>query len=106
VRIGVNTGGPILAGVIDNEKPTFDIIGDTINVSARLRITCIVGHIQIPQSVYDLISGLDYRIEKRSEIFLKGKENTTTYLIYRRQRLAREQSKSLLKSLRSVVNVC
>jgi class 3 adenylate cyclase len=36
VRIGLNTGGPIIAGVLGNENRVFDIIGDAINVAARL----------------------------------------------------------------------
>lgn len=34
VRIGVNSGGPIHAGVLGTDKPVHDIIGDPINVAA------------------------------------------------------------------------
>jgi class 3 adenylate cyclase len=50
VRIGINTGGPIIAGVLGTEKPLFDIIGDAINVASRLQSTDIPGHIQISES--------------------------------------------------------
>jgi len=81
VRIGVNSGGPIIGGVLGFDKPVFDIIGDTINVASRLTSTCIPGKIQIPQTTYDLISQLDFSIEKRGEVFLKGKGKTMTYLV-------------------------
>ena len=35
VRIGVNSGGPLIAGVLGTDKPLFDIIGDLINVECR-----------------------------------------------------------------------
>jgi class 3 adenylate cyclase len=39
VRIGVNSGRPIIAGVLGTDKPVFDIIGDPINIAARLQST-------------------------------------------------------------------
>ena len=81
VRIGVNSGGPILAGVLGTDKPVFDIIGDTINVAARLQSTCIPGHIQISQGTYDLVNEFDFAIEPRGEVFLKGKGKQMAYLV-------------------------
>ncbi|OHS99621.1 Adenylate and Guanylate cyclase catalytic domain containing protein [Tritrichomonas foetus] len=81
VRIGVNTGGPLIAGVLGSDRPTFDIIGDPINIAARLQSTDIAGRIQISQNVFDLINGMDFVIEKRGEIMLKGKGKTMTYLV-------------------------
>jgi len=81
VRIGVNTGGPIIAGVLGTDKPVFDIIGDPINIASRLQSTCIPSHIQISQSTYDLIQNLDFNIEQRGEIFLKGKGKSMAYLV-------------------------
>lgn len=81
VRIGVNSGGPIIAGVLGTDKPVFDIIGDPINVAARLQTTDIPGQIQIPQSTYDLLAKGEYNVEQRGEVFLKGKGQVMTYLI-------------------------
>ncbi|KAK8835915.1 hypothetical protein M9Y10_040294 [Tritrichomonas musculus] len=81
LRIGINSGGPILAGVLGTDKPVFDIIGDPINVAARLQTTDIPGKIQIPKSTYDLICDLDFSIEERGEVFLKGKGKTIAYLV-------------------------
>lgn len=49
VRCGINSGGPIMAGVMGNDKPTFDIISDTINIAARLQSTCAPNKIQISE---------------------------------------------------------
>lgn len=81
VRIGINTGGPLIAGVLGTDKPTFDIIGDPINISSRLQSTDIPGKIQISQNTYDLINGLDFMIEERGEVFLKGKGKQLAYLV-------------------------
>ena len=82
VRIGVNSGGPIIAGVLGTEKPLFDIIGDTINVASRLQSTDIPGNVQISKGTYELIAAEDrFNIEERGEIYLKGKGNQTTYFV-------------------------
>lgn len=81
VRIGINSGGPLIAGVLGVDKPTFDIIGDPINVSSRLQSTDIPGQIQISQSTYDLINSLDFSIRPRGEVFLKGKGKQMAYIV-------------------------
>jgi len=81
VRIGVNSGGPIIAGVLGTDKPVFDIIGDPINVASRLQSTDIPGRIQISQMVYDLISSQNFEIEQRGEVYLKGKGKTMAFFV-------------------------
>ena len=81
VRIGVNTGGPLIAGVLGIDKPLFDIIGDPINVAARLQSTDIENHIQISQQTFELIKDKGYKVHERGKIFLKGKGEQTTYII-------------------------
>lgn len=81
VRIGINSGGPLIAGVLGSDKPVFDIIGDPINIAARLQTTDVAGKIQISQNTYDLIQGLDFACEPRGEVYLKGKGKSQTYLV-------------------------
>ncbi|OHT03229.1 hypothetical protein TRFO_29489 [Tritrichomonas foetus] len=81
VRIGVNTGGPIIAGVLGTDKLQFDIIGDAINVAARLQNTGIPGQIHISEYTHSLIVGQGFHIEKRGLTFLKGKGNLPTYQV-------------------------
>lgn len=82
VRIGINSGGPLIAGVLGTDKPLFDIIGDPINIAARLQSTDIAGLVQISQGCYDLVANGPYKIEQRGEIELKGKGKRMTYLVY------------------------
>jgi class 3 adenylate cyclase len=81
VRIGINTGGPIIAGVLGTDKPVFDIIGDPINIAARLQSTCLANRVQISEGTYDLIKEMEFQIEMRGEIWLKGKGNRQAYLV-------------------------
>jgi PAS domain S-box-containing protein len=81
VRIGVNSGGPILAGVLGTDKPAFDIIGDPINIAARLQSTDVPGRIQISETTYALVASLGFQIEPRGDVELKGKGKRMTYLI-------------------------
>lgn len=81
VRIGVNTGGPLIGGVLGTDKPTFDIIGDPINIAARLQSTDIPGNIQVSEETKKLVEHLDLVIEERGQVYLKGKGNRVTYLV-------------------------
>jgi class 3 adenylate cyclase/PAS domain-containing protein len=81
VRVGVNTDGPLIAGVLGTDKPVFDIIGDPINVAARLQSTDIPGHVQISENVYRLIKNMEFDIQPRGEISLKGKGMRRTYVV-------------------------
>ena len=81
VRIGVNTDGPLIAGVLGTDKPVFDIIGDPINVSSRLQSTCIPNTIQISQTTYDAVAELNFNIEQRGEVMLKGKGKKMAYIV-------------------------
>lgn len=85
IRIGVNTGGPLIAGVLGTDKPVFDIIGDAINVAARLQTTSDVNHVHISQATYDLVKESNYEFQKRGETFLKGKGKQITYYVSRMQ---------------------
>lgn len=79
VRIGINTGGPLIAGVLGTKNPVFDIIGDPINVASRLQSTSEPGFIQISEETYNEVRECDFSIDKRGEVYLKGKGKRPTY---------------------------
>jgi PAS domain S-box-containing protein len=82
VRIGINTGGPIIAGVLGNENRVFDIIGDAINVAARLQSTSRPNTIQMSVSTQEYVAGRGFGLERRDNVALKGKEGAvSTYLL-------------------------
>ena len=81
IRIGINSGGPIIAGVLGTDKPVFDIIGDPINVAARLQSTSEVNRVHVSQATLSLINNITYEVTPRGETFLKGKGKQLTYYI-------------------------
>jgi class 3 adenylate cyclase len=82
VRIGINTGGPIIAGVLGNENRVFDMIGDAINVAARLQSTSMPNTIQMATSTQEYVAARNFPLQKRDNVTLKGKEGAvSTYLL-------------------------
>lgn len=55
VRTGVNFG-PVVAGVVGQERYQFDIWGDTVNVAARMAGLGGAGHVVITADVWNRIS--------------------------------------------------
>jgi PAS domain S-box-containing protein len=82
VRIGINTGGPIIAGVLGSDNRVFDIIGDAINVASRLQSTAPPNTIQLSQVTHLHVSGMNLPMQKRENVMLKGKDApVTTWLL-------------------------
>ena len=77
--VGVHTG-PLVAGVIGRCKFSYDLWGDTVNVASRMETQGIPGCIQISAATRNAL-GLQFIIESRGEIDIKGKGAMTTYLV-------------------------
>jgi PAS domain S-box-containing protein len=82
VRIGINTGGPIIAGVLGTDNRVFDIIGDAINVAARLQSTSQPNTIQMSQSTYNYVKKLNWAMQRRDNVKLKGKEEPVSTWLF------------------------
>ena len=50
LRVGINIG-PVIAGVIGETKPHYDIWGNTVNVASRMESTGIMGGIQVSNQI-------------------------------------------------------
>jgi len=85
LRIGFNFGD-VTAGVIGTTKLYYDIWGDAVNIASRMESTGIEGRVQVSQRSMHALSEW-YEFEKRGEIFIKGKDNMTTYLLKGRKDL-------------------
>ncbi|OHS96243.1 hypothetical protein TRFO_37630 [Tritrichomonas foetus] len=81
LQIGINTGGPIIAGILGHDKPFFDVYGDAVNVAARLETSAEHGTIQISQEMKDAIPEGMFILKERQHVFLKGKGDATTYQV-------------------------
>jgi len=80
IRVGINTGGPIIAGVLGVSKPTFEILGSPINIAQQMEHNGIPMQLHISRSVYEIIYGNPYKIKERGQMEIKGVP-TLTYLI-------------------------
>ncbi|EAX94016.1 Adenylate and Guanylate cyclase catalytic domain containing protein [Trichomonas vaginalis G3] len=80
IRVGINTGGPIVAGVIGTEKPTFEILGPAINIAHEMKNKGVPMKVHISRPVYELIYGQNFDIKERGEIDVKGGK-MFTYLV-------------------------
>jgi len=79
IRVGINTG-PVVAGVIGQQKFIYDLWGDAVNVASRMESNGLSNEIQVTQAVKDKLAGL-YAFEERGPIYVKGKGEMVTYLM-------------------------
>ncbi|OHS95554.1 Adenylate and Guanylate cyclase catalytic domain containing protein [Tritrichomonas foetus] len=82
IRVGINTGGPLVAGVLGTEKPTFEILGPTINMAQQMEHHGVPMKVHISRSVYELIYGSNFKIQERGQIEIKNSQ-VVTYLVSR-----------------------
>jgi len=79
IRVGINSG-PVVAGVIGQQKFIYDLWGDAVNVASRMESNGLSNEIQVTQEVKDKLDG-QYLFEERGPIEVKGKGQMVTYLL-------------------------
>ena len=86
-RIGINTGAALIGNVGSAEFRSFNVVGDAVNVAARLETSAEPGTVVIGESTYSAIAD---RVEATSlgELELKGKSKPT--IAYRLDRILEE----------------
>jgi class 3 adenylate cyclase len=83
IRVGVNTGGPIVAGVlggIGSGKPTFEILGPAINMAQQMEHHGVPMQVHISRAVCELIYGGEFKVAERGTIQIT-QGNVVTYLV-------------------------
>ncbi len=84
LRIGINTGGPVVAAVIGTKKFAYDVWGDTVNIASRMETQGEPGRIQVTAATYERLQG-QYEFERRGAIPVKGSGEMTTYWLVGRK---------------------
>ena len=79
VRVGVHCG-PVVAGVVGQERYQFDIWGDTVNVAARMASKAAEGGVALTQDVWSKISAT-FSGETLGDLEVKGKGTIPVYQI-------------------------
>jgi len=78
VRVGL-ASGPVVAGVIGQQRLSFDLWGETVNLAARMESSGASGRIQVAASTAQLIEGR-WALEPR-DVDVKGLGPMRTYLV-------------------------
>ena len=78
LRIGINTGGPVVAAVIGLKKFVYDVWGDAVNIASRMESQGEAGRIQVTTSTYEKLKQ-QFCFEERGPLFVKGKGEMVTY---------------------------
>ncbi len=78
LRIGL-ASGPVVAGVIGEQRLSFDLWGETVNLAARMESSGVPGRIQVAASTAELLDER-WSLEPR-EVDVKGLGPMRTYLV-------------------------
>jgi class 3 adenylate cyclase len=70
VRAGVHVG-PLMAGIVGQERYMFDIWGDTVNVASRLTSAASPQSVAVTEAAADGLSG--FKVSPRGTVEIKGK---------------------------------
>lgn len=83
VRIGIHSG-PVVAGVTGRKKFSYDLWGDTVNITSRMEAHGVKGGIQVTAATYERLKG-EYEFAERGVIPVKGKGLMQTYMLVGRR---------------------
>jgi class 3 adenylate cyclase len=72
IRVGIHTGGPIIAVVIGLGKPTFEILVPAVVMAQQMGHSGVPMCVQMSRSVYELINGTNIKAKERGNIKIKG----------------------------------
>ena len=71
-RVGVHTGG-IISGIIGRSRFQFDVMGDHVNIAARVERSSQSMALTVTEQTLQHLDKTKYRITPKGDVFLKGK---------------------------------
>lgn len=81
LRIGIHSG-PLVAGVIGQQKFAYDVWGDTVNTASRMESSGETGRVNISRATFDRISDF-FKCEYRGRVKAKNKGEIEMYFVLR-----------------------
>jgi NO-binding membrane sensor protein with MHYT domain/class 3 adenylate cyclase len=79
LRIGI-ASGPVIAGVIGQNKFSYDLWGDTVNLASRMESHGMPGRTQLAATTFERLRER-FQCEERGTIEVKGKGSMRTYFL-------------------------
>ena len=89
VGIGISSGAAFVGNVGGGEVTDYTVVGDTVNVAARLQGAAAAGEILIAEETYAQVAS-DFPYARRQELSLKGKSGSVIAWEITRDRLRRK----------------
>eukprot|EP01080_Neovahlkampfia_damariscottae_P004754 gene4754-8336_t len=80
IRIGIATGGPIVAGIIGNTKLQYDLWGEIVNLASRMESSGVAMKVQISEGTFQDVKDY-FNVQERGEIDVKGIGNVQAFIL-------------------------
>lgn len=81
LTIGMNTGGPLVAGVLSLNKPSFQFIGPPLELAQQMKASGVPNMIHATRAVYELIYAYNFNVQERGDTKIRGGRTLRTYII-------------------------
>jgi len=81
MRVGIHTG-PVVSGVVGEDKFTFDVWGDAVNIAALMEKYAEIGKVNISESTYHRVKEF-FELESERSVTTEKKGELTMHAIRR-----------------------
>lgn len=79
-KIGISSGGPIMAGILSGGQPNFEMIGSTYDDAFKMMETGEPGQVHVTKYVYELIFGSAFKIREGKDVIINQNVSQTFYV--------------------------
>ncbi|KAK8889394.1 hypothetical protein M9Y10_034140 [Tritrichomonas musculus] len=79
--IGLDSGGPAVAGFVSLNRPNFMVIGNVADLALSMALTGIPGKVQISENVQELIYLYNFNIQERGEVLSINGSRTKSFFV-------------------------